>query len=132
MTWGDEGEHEDNEDGGSRRYRDELRCFATGVAASNRADCREPSLRRLNSAWRVLLTTLKERKHSGFPIRCFTLSVRELEGDSDDLTVQDVDEEYLRKAEVLVEKVFDWRGWDHDQRSAKTHSGRLLQYIRQI
>lgn len=94
------------------------------------------SIDALDEGWSVLLTILKERKRAGRAIRYLTLSESEkfpgVIGD-DLVTIQERDEEFLRRAEGLVDGVFDMRGYDSQNRMGiVTRSGRISEYVQHL
>ncbi|KZV68123.1 hypothetical protein PENSPDRAFT_736102 [Peniophora sp. CONT] len=94
------------------------------------------SIDALEEGWSVLLTILKERKRAGRAIRYLTLSESEkfpgVIGD-DLVTIQERDEEFLRRAEGLVDGVFDMRGYDSQNRMGiVTRSGRISEYVQHL
>ncbi|KZV68124.1 hypothetical protein PENSPDRAFT_754340, partial [Peniophora sp. CONT] len=76
------------------------------------------SVGELKEGWTVVLAILKERKRAGCPIRYLTLSEREKYAsmDGDLAAIKEVDQGYIRRAESFVEKVFDSRGLNDDDR----------------
>ncbi|KZV65498.1 hypothetical protein PENSPDRAFT_655712 [Peniophora sp. CONT] len=89
----------------------------------------------LHEAWSKVLAILKERKRAGHPIRYLTLSESEafpnFKGE-DLLRIKARDREYLRRAEGLVDKIFDSRGYDQNSRGAAFLSGRISEYVQEL
>lgn len=95
----------------------------------------EISIDALREGWAVLLAILKERKRAGRPVRYLTLSDRaSFPGVAEDdlVAIQEQDREFLRRAEALVENVFDSRGYEQDYNSDYTRTGRISEYVKEL